>query len=501
MNKIKRFGALFLALVMILALSVPALEAQTETPKYAKDATTDVTISSNSFTIPKDIVVYNTDAETIYEPNITYKYTLQNVTPGTSPNYTLITDDKAITTYDNDAEKSVTAVVKAGITGGIKVSSNYTTEASTDSALLKFGQETTETVAATATNNESVPILTSGTETTGLKKITRNLTVTVDPTAFKKDEVLTPGVYRYKIIETAAETEYPLAESGVTRTSTYSTNLMDVVYLDIYLKWTDDTKTALEFYGAVLFHSRDGLNGFKYTADSSDVSKVSGFDVKSQGNDVDTYHTWNLTVKKSVTGGMGDKNHKFPFNVAFSESAAKTAQFRAVADTNANGTNQALALTSGALNINSELATATLAIKDSGKVVYYGIPTDVKVLIKEKNDTVDFYTASAKNNKHTGTEAYTLVNNASPVVTATNVPITPSTGTAANNTVFQMIEATTANVTGNKYQSNEVTFTNNLDAVSPTGVVLRVAPYVLMLAAGIVLLVLSRKRKKTVDAA
>ena len=45
-----------------------------------------------------------------------------------------------------------------------------------------------------------------------------------------------------------------------------------------------------------------------------------------------------------------------------------------------------------------------------------------------------------------------------------------------------------------------VGFTNTLEAISPTGVILRFAPYVFMLAAGAALLVLSRRRRMSEDA-
>ena len=44
-----------------------------------------------------------------------------------------------------------------------------------------------------------------------------------------------------------------------------------------------------------------------------------------------------------------------------------------------------------------------------------------------------------------------------------------------------------------------ITVTNNLESISPTGIVTRYAPYGLILVAGVVLLVISKKRKKNTD--
>ena len=42
----------------------------------------------------------------------------------------------------------------------------------------------------------------------------------------------------------------------------------------------------------------------------------------------------------------------------------------------------------------------------------------------------------------------------------------------------------------------EVTFTNTLQLISPTGVAMRVAPYIMMLGAGLFLLLVTRRREE-----
>lgn len=298
--------------------------------------------------------------------------------------------------------------------------------------------------------------------TGGQATVTQNLTVTIDPTKFTA-----PGIYRYVITDTTtAETLY---NAGISRPDGYDTTR----YLDVYVR--NANSSGFEVYGYVLCAENK-------TSIDSNTTKDAGFDEE------DTYKTVDVKVVKEVTGTMGDQNHDFPFSVTISNSNLNYY----VSD------NTALTSTSG-VDANgiygTALTTQTFDLKDSETYYIYGLNPKATVSYTETNDTEDIYKVSITDKDNSA------VNSVTTIETGKNGTQTTGTLTVTDyNTTNSSTTDGKLNFTVEANNNSEIKFTNNLEQVSPTGVVLRFGPYLIMAAAAVVLLVMaSRRRKDTQD--
>jgi len=452
MKKFSKIGALVLAMMMILAMSVPAFAADgkgTGTNTYIGTAGTNATEDiAGTTTIPlnKTIVIFNTtDGTLVREPDVTFTYT---VTPVTGLD---AVTDPAAKKYVVD-EHSKKAIIYDGVAGGV------------------IG--TTITFAST---NTKVPATTNGYE----DQKTANLTV--DPSVFTHG-----GVYRYKIEETVAPTDVTTVGLEA-RTSDYVTTR----YLDLYIynNMVDDdndpttpaVQQGFKVGAAVMFKTT--LTGGDAGKDpiTTATEKTTGFEPGSNPsgstnytNDtkVDRYFTYNFQVKKVITGNLADKNHRFPFEITFTG----TLSHPITADVDNNGT-------AGTISISTTDAPATAALKDGETYTVYGLPKGVLVDVKETNDTYDTYSLTTATQYGTAPDITSAVNLArDDSRTVMDIQVNCGNTTAVVAT-----------------KDTVITFTNELVEVSPTGVVLRVAPFVGIMGAGLFLLLIAKRSKKDED--
>ena len=352
----------------------------------------------------------------------------------------------------------------------------------------------------------------------------KNLTIDFSTVVFTG-----PGVYRYKITETASA----YTTSGVTDGS-----INAVRYLDVYVMRSSsfnaehDGTSGHEFvaddwkiYGYVCIAEESvATNAGGTTAVTTSTTKTNGFvdtDSSTSTSTADEYRTYNLTIGKTLSGDTTMNSHKFPFDATWTAGDA-TGSFRfavevanaTVATTSQTATNtvNGTAVNAGDLlytydTTNTAEYALTSADKDGspsiatgGTVKYIGIPNGTMVTVTETNDVAGT-TYSTRVYADTYTTTYTAP--------TTQVGFTGGTAEKGNEksitnalaTTDQGDTATYAQGTAPTAGNNQaILFTNTLALISPTGVMMRVAPYALMLGAGILLLVLARRHRKATAA-
>jgi len=193
----------------------------------------------------------------------------------------------------------------------------------------------------------------------------------------------------------------------------------------------------------------------------------------SDNEQADKYHTFNLTVSKTLVGDQAMNGHKFPFNVDFTNDSV-TASILLKQETVAGGGITAnLPAAAGV----SGLDVTDLGLANGASVKYIGIPVGVgevtSVEVYENNDvTGTVYKSSYKVDDGEASEAKSL----------------SWEGDASKSDVARL----EAGITDD---AHTIAFTNTLEVISPTGVVLRFGPYALMLAGGLALLILAMRRR------
>lgn len=189
---------------------------------------------------------------------------------------------------------------------------------------------------------------------------------------------------------------------------------------------------------------------------------------------VNDYNTATLTVAKQVTGNMADPNLQFSFTLALltpggaADTATYTYQkYDMGADRAVGGTDDTMV--SGGSGTISNGGTFTLTNNQYIQII--GLPTGERVTTTELA-TPDYRTTITVQHGTPGTVT------------------TVRTNVTTNKTSNQQLIVTGDNAV------NRHNYTNNKEAVTPTGVLLDILPYVLLGAVAIILIVLVIKKRK-----
>lgn len=249
-----------------------------------------------------------------------------------------------------------------------------------------------------------------------------------------------PGIYRYKISETATTQKAITNDDNLDR------------YLDVYVV---DNNGTLAIGGYVLHASADDLpmNDTNGTVGANPEGKSQGYSNR--------YSTHNLTFSKTVAGNQASRDKYFKFHVKIENATAGTVYTVSLADdSNANTTdgNADATPTKTDATVYTSMSNPTSLTANASGVVEadFYLQHGQSIVVRGLADTT----------KYTVTETQ---EDYKPNVTATE-----GTVAAAKNSV----------VVDSSAVDNTEAFTNTRNGVVPTGILMTVAPFAALTLCG-----------------
>lgn|GEM_PF-1881878 len=329
---------------------------------------------------------------------------------------------------------------------------SYSIEPGSEAAATSSSPKITAGITGVDDDGNTVPSVSQAIHrATDLNDTEDSISVTVTFTGVKFPEA---GIYRYNV--TVGETVDSTSSDDIA-IDVLNEESAGSYYLDVYVQ--NDGNGNYSPYAYIL--SEDGeISAFTKKGEGKEVYWEAAYSEKVD-KIVNELTTYDLTVTKVIEGSAAQ--NKFPFTIEIS-NVPKEVYVKKNSEDAVTGSD------TGSISFTGDLG-------NNDSIMIVGLPSSARYNITEAVNQMEGYevTVTVNNSSEAATDVYHWIGT------------TPNQGTSFGS------NSNPANAMGK--QDNAIVFTNLLNNISPTGVVLRVAPYAIILSMGVALLLISRRRR------
>ena len=473
-KRMKKWLGCAAAAIMVIAMGATGFARDFDTDQnlsfFGGSGTANVGVHStgqalgNTVSFDKVILVEDGGTEGVDEPYVKWKYTIRPVK-----------DDGTVDTINAGFTPDVAATYKKGTTTISDGTNTILVEPGQDAQITGGTEKTAEFKADTYTMPTAVITAPD------VQTFTKTVSFSFDTTKFTK-----AGVYRFVITESLPDGANKADVEDTGGKGDNGAGEQDVPYqrerfLDVYVRSKDTAGViTYEIYGYVM-HSGDTDKDNNATGNKWALHKNSGFDGgKQKGNGKLTpqgytkYTPRKVKIKKKISG-LVPTDTLFPFTIQLLHGATQTVAGNDNKDMQIKVKYPGFTPTApNAYQIMSvdDFNAAVRNLKHDDEVEIIGLPKSTTVKVQEQNKNF----VGAVKSDLTGYKSIDLIdaNKDTSITAATKVLKPDATSTDPLSFSDEVSKQLTNNDLGLLYH-------NHVDEITPTGVVLTVVPYAMMI--------------------